>query len=185
MKKLSIFLVLLISVSAKSQKILDRWLDSSQHIYIVSTLDTLAKGEKECLVGGIIYNEDSMRIYCLLLGINSSYKIDPLSVVNVEIVLENGEIFAMEDSTDKTQYITEEGFAITDYVTVGELKRLENNSVFMIRVITQTDKFIIKTSEPYANTLSKLSKLLLETNVYEELHSANYDDEDLKVVIYP
>jgi hypothetical protein len=185
MKKLSIVLMLLISVSVKSQKVLERWLDSNQHIYVMTTLDTLARGEKDCLVGGMIYNQDSISIYCLYLAIFSSYKIDPLSVVHIEILLENGEIFAMEDSSDKTNLIRENSFAITDYITIDELKKLENNPVFMIRVLTKNDRFIIKTSEPFANTLCKLSKLLLETNVYEELHSVTYDEEDLKVVVYP
>ena len=177
--------MLLISVTAKSQKILDRWLDSNQHIYVMTTLDTLALGEKDCLIGGMIYNQDSISIYCLYLAIFSSYKIDPLSVVHVEILLENGEIFAMEDSSDKTNLIRENSFAITDYITIDELKKLENNPVFMIRVLSKNDQFIIKTSEPFANTLCKLSKLLLETNVYEEFKSDTHDDEDLKVVAYP
>ena len=63
--------MLLISVTAKSQKIEDRWLDSNQHIYIISSLDTLARGEKDCLIGGMIYNQDSISIYCLYLAIFS------------------------------------------------------------------------------------------------------------------
>ena len=185
MQKLSIVLMLLISVTAKSQKILDRWLDSSQHIYVMTSTDTLARGEKDCLVGGVIYNEDSVSIYFLYLVICSSHKIDPTSLVHIEIFLENGEILALEDSSDKTNLISENSFAITDNITKDELKKLENNPVFMIRVLTENDRFIIKTSEPFANTLCKLSKLLLETIVYEEFKSVTYDDEDLKVVVYP
>jgi len=185
MRKTSIVLMLFISVSANSQKVYNRWVDSNQHIWVMSTLDTLARGEKECLVGGMIYNADSMNFYCFCFGIYSAYKIDPLSPVYIEIILDNGEILAMTDSSDKSNSIRENGFTMTDYITTSELKKLEKSPVSIIRVHSKDVLFLIKPSYPYANTLSNLSKLLLNTNVYEEFNSTTYEDDDLKVFVSP
>ncbi len=170
MFKLILALILtVISSTAYSQSISKRTVDSSGHIIVFTTIDTIAANSAAyCAVDGLIYNADSIYYYALDFYFTSPQSFLLSSKDKVNIKYSDGEVYEVTPFSEGNYYSKGQDVYISIAVSENALYKMLQYPVKSVSIVTEKFRHNIPVDSNYEKTFEKLADFMLNLNVYDE-----------------
>ncbi len=167
-KLIPMFIFVFLSYITYSQAISKRTVDSSGHIIIFTTIDTITNRTQYCAVEGLIYNDDSVNYYALNFYLNSPESFYLTSKDKIYIRYSDGQVYEVSPLSDGNYYTKGQQEYITIPVSENALYGMLQYPVKSICIITEKFRYNIPVDLNYEKTFGNLADFMLNLNVYDE-----------------
>ena len=164
---ISILLMIQCATTGFSQSIVERKVDEDGDIYIKTTMDTIATGERACVVSGLIYNSDSVSYFAntLIFKINKPLYLS--SDDKIEFYIKTGEVIEKTILNNHEFYPEGSVVRFSVYMEENDLIKITNNGIASISLINKRFNHLIPIEKPFVETYQQLANLMLSTDVYD------------------
>ncbi len=168
MTKIIFISLLFITGISQGQSILKRTVDSSGNITISTTIDTLAMGPKDCMVGGLVYNADSIKYYALVFYFKAPKTFFLTGKDKIYIRFDDGQVYD-ENVYTNGEFFTEGNRAsVTIEISEQALQKMSRCFVTSVSLINDKFRHKMNVQDPYNRTFEDLAYYLLDLNPYDE-----------------
>jgi hypothetical protein len=151
-----------------AQSISERRVDSSGNILFITKPDTIATGEKYCIVEGVVLHSKNCFYYGFGFYFISSATFYMTKQNKIQIRFSDGEVFEQNVYTDG-EFIGE-GSELKIKLQVSDvlLRQMKHQSVSSVAFIASSFKHVLPITEMYQEKLMKLSSFLLDIDECQE-----------------
>lgn len=168
-KLIPALILIFFSSATYSQAISKRTVDSSGHIIVFTTIDTIvANTDAYCAVDGLIYSADSINYYALDFYFTSPQSFLLSSKDKVYIRYSDGEVYEVSPFSEGNYYAKGQEVYISITVSENALYKMLQYPVKSISLVTQKFRHNIPVDSNYEKTFENLADFMLNLNVYDE-----------------